>query len=85
MTVPRETTAMEMEMKKKEMALKASTLISISEAFFLHLICALRLALAFCIAHYIYSTDLISDPSHTLFLILTVSFRPTTMLDNNES
>ncbi|XP_038904140.1 phosphatidylinositol-glycan biosynthesis class F protein [Benincasa hispida] len=61
-----------MEMEKKEMACEASIPISISEAFFLHLICALGLALAFWIARYIYSTDLISDPSRTLFLILAI-------------
>ncbi|KAA0044450.1 glycosylphosphatidylinositol anchor biosynthesis protein 11 [Cucumis melo var. makuwa] len=61
-----------MEMEKKEMASKSSTPISIPEAFFLHLISALGLALAFWIAHYIFSTDLISDPSRTLFFILVV-------------
>ncbi|KAA0034945.1 hypothetical protein IC582_008558 [Cucumis melo] len=61
-----------MEMEKKEMASKSSTPISIPEAFFLHLISTLGLALAFWIAHYIFSTDLISDPSRTLFFILVV-------------
>ncbi|KAL0533321.1 hypothetical protein IC582_014778 [Cucumis melo] len=61
-----------MEMEKKEMASKSSTPISIPEAFFLHLISALGLALAFWIAHYIFSTDLISDPSRTLFFILVL-------------
>ncbi|KGN58643.1 phosphatidylinositol-glycan biosynthesis class F protein isoform X2 [Cucumis sativus] len=61
-----------MEMEKKEMASTSSTPISIPEAFFLHLISALALALAFWIAHYIFSTHLISDPSLTLFLILVV-------------
>lgn len=54
------------------MASTSSTPISIPEAFFLHLISALALALAFWIAHYIFSTHLISDPSLTLFLILVV-------------
>ncbi|XP_031738426.1 phosphatidylinositol-glycan biosynthesis class F protein isoform X1 [Cucumis sativus] len=61
-----------MEMEKKEMASTSSTPISIPEAFFLHLISALALALAFWIAHYIFSTHLISDPSLTLFLILVL-------------
>ncbi|XP_022153416.1 phosphatidylinositol-glycan biosynthesis class F protein [Momordica charantia] len=54
---------------EKEMASKAPTAVSIAEAFLVHLICGLGLALALWIARYIYSTDLISNPSHTLFLI----------------
>lgn len=61
-----------METEKKEMASKASPSVSIAEAFFVHLICGLGLALAFLIARHVYSADLISDPSRTLFLILIV-------------
>lgn len=43
--------------------------ISISEAFTVNLLCGLGLALAFWVSNTIYSINLVTDPSLTLFLI----------------
>ncbi|XP_010278188.1 PREDICTED: uncharacterized protein C1450.15-like isoform X1 [Nelumbo nucifera] len=49
-----------------------SVSVSIWEAFRLHLICGLGLAVAFWVVHNVYSLDLISNPDHTLFLIWVI-------------
>ncbi|XP_050219470.1 uncharacterized protein LOC126669878 isoform X2 [Mercurialis annua] len=69
-----------MEEKMNSSSTKASALetsrspsVSILQAFSVHLICALGLAIAlWAVAYNIYSINLVSDPSHTLFLIWVV-------------
>ncbi|KAK0596304.1 hypothetical protein LWI29_014499 [Acer saccharum] len=46
--------------------------MSITQAFFIHLICGVGLAVGFWVAHNVYSINLVSHPSHTLRLILVV-------------
>ncbi|KAK1576768.1 hypothetical protein Q3G72_016369 [Acer saccharum] len=46
--------------------------MSITQAFLIHLICGVGLAVRFWVAHNIYSINLVSHPSHTLRLILVV-------------
>ncbi|KAK7304786.1 hypothetical protein VNO77_42674 [Canavalia gladiata] len=53
----------------KASTMKASTQISSSESFIVNALCVLGLALAFWAASTIYSIDLVTDPSLTLFFI----------------
>ncbi|XP_058785214.1 uncharacterized protein LOC131660094 [Vicia villosa] len=53
----------------KPSAVEAPPPISPSEAFTVNLTCGLTLALTFSISNSVYSTDLVTDPSLTLFLI----------------
>ncbi|CAJ2643214.1 unnamed protein product [Trifolium pratense] len=53
----------------KPSVVEASPSISFSEAFTVNLLCGLGLALAFFVSNNIYSIDLVTDPSLTLFLI----------------
>ncbi|TXG69450.1 hypothetical protein EZV62_004385 [Acer yangbiense] len=46
--------------------------MSITQAFLIHLICGVGLAVGFWVAHNVYSINLVSHPSHTLRLILVV-------------
>lgn len=52
--------------------LSASAAVSAAEAFIVHTICAVGLAVSFWVAHSLHSITLISHPSQTLFFIWVV-------------
>lgn len=54
-------------------AVEAAPPISASETFTVNLICGMSLALSFWISNSLYSIDLVTDPSLTLFLISVLS------------
>ncbi|KDP41947.1 hypothetical protein JCGZ_26965 [Jatropha curcas] len=66
------------EEEKKSNTTKTSTAenssrsVSFLQAFFVHIICGLGLAIALWVAHDLYSINLVSDPSRTLRLIWMV-------------
>ncbi|OAY37026.1 uncharacterized protein C1450.15 [Manihot esculenta] len=72
--------------KKKSYIAKASTAenssrsVSALQAFFVHLICGLGLAIALWVAHNFYAINLVSDPSRTLRLIWIVQSPIVTLL-----
>ncbi|XP_027338997.1 phosphatidylinositol-glycan biosynthesis class F protein [Abrus precatorius] len=53
----------------KASTMEASPQISLSEAFIVNGLCVFGLALAFWLANSVYSIDLVTDPSLTLFII----------------
>ncbi|XP_042491133.1 phosphatidylinositol-glycan biosynthesis class F protein [Macadamia integrifolia] len=57
---------------KAETARNGEVLVAFKNAFLLHLVCGLGLAVAFWFAHIVYAVNLISDPAQTLYLIWVI-------------
>ncbi|KAK7316719.1 hypothetical protein RJT34_00388 [Clitoria ternatea] len=57
---------------KSSTTVEASPQISASGAFIVNTFCVLGLVLAFWVANTVYSIDLVTNPSHTLFLIWVI-------------